>query len=278
MHLVTQARFHLRGPGSYDVDAAGTGIKGTSDGFVMVHKGCAEGNGGIEIITQVSSIQNNASRQAGIMLRSSNADDAQHIAVVINGKKQVKFIKRTSDGATTTTIATAAASKRQGTWLRLVYNSTSGSVLAYHSSTGVSTSWNLVGFGSTITLPTNILAGLVASKGASGGTKSFTFDNSSLNGTPLRRGNTAVIVASALDVKAFPNPAADRLSVRVNAASAQADWLLVNQMGQVVLRNQVSLVDGKYEEALDISQLTAGLYFLRVRAGEEVTTVKVVKK
>lgn len=257
----------------HDVDAAGTGIGGTSDGFYLVHRGCAQGN--IDIIARVKSIQNNADRQAGVMLRSTEASNSAHVALVINGKKQIKLLKRATDGGSTTTVATKSSTKRLNNWLRLTYNGMTGSVLAYYSTNG--TVWNLVGFGTTITLPSNFLAGLVASRGQSGGTKAFSFDKFSINGTALRQGNMPIL-ATPLAVKAFPNPAHDRLSVRVESASQQADWLIVNQMGQVVLRNQVQLVDGHAEEAIDIAHLSAGLYFLRVRAGEEVTMVKVVKE
>ena len=94
--------------GVYTVTTGGTGIKGLNDGFHFVSKSAS---GDIDLITRVTSIQNNASRQAGLMIRTGGAPDAASVSLVINGKKQIRLYRRPTNGGVTITAATKFAKK-----------------------------------------------------------------------------------------------------------------------------------------------------------------------
>jgi hypothetical protein len=76
----------------------------------------------------------------------------------------------------------------------------------------------------------------------------------------------------------FPNPVEEELLVKVKAnALAPLNYLVYNGFGQLLLESNSggSLID-KFE-TLDVSDLTAGLYFLRISAGKLYSTKKFVK-
>ena len=262
-----------RAGGIYTVNTSGTGIKGTADGFHYVSK---SHTGDIDMIVKVTGIQNNSSRQAGLMLRTGAGDNDGHVSLIMNGKKQLKLLKRTSTGGTTITTATKVGKKRVNLWLRLSYISATNTVTAYQSRTGIPTSWELVGT-TFMTLPSTFEAGLAASKGATGGTKTFTFDNFSINGSSLRLSdamNHVVIVA-------YPNPFRDELGYRLEGVEGDATVRLLDMTGRVVhcdAINHAAIVGRNNEGTLNTAEIAAGIYFLEVRAGNERKLVKVVKQ
>ena len=257
-------------PGSYTVHAAGTGIKGTADGF---HFAADEETGDIDLIVQVTGIQNNASRQAGLMLRECDTDDAAHVAIVVNGKKQVKMITRPTEGASTVTIATKPARRRLGSWLRLVR--TGNNIIGYYSRQG--TIWEYVGI--TTFAPDPYAAGMVASKGATGSAKTFNFANFSHEcmgpPPPPRLSNTA----TGLTLKGYPSPFDQQLSYQLDGlAVGEAQVRLMDMTGRVVRSETITVGEDRYEGKLETSDLTAGVYFLVVNTDQERKMTKVVKR
>ncbi|MEL7531509.1 MAG: M4 family metallopeptidase [Bacteroidota bacterium] len=81
------------------------------------------------------------------------------------------------------------------------------------------------------------------------------------------------------DLQVGPNPMEELLSVQYNLPQTQEVRLeLQNLMGQSVWRSQPQLkAAGPQESQIDLPQLAAGSYLLRVWIGEEQQTVKVVK-
>lgn len=70
----------------------------------------------------------------------------------------------------------------------------------------------------------------------------------------------------------YPNPAADFVSVKTNIALSNERYSITDQMGRQVQSGPF------YEETvtLDISKLTAGIYFLRI--GDQMQSIKMIKK
>lgn len=254
--------------GEFTIDASGNKIAGAADGIHYVY---LPHTGNVDIIARVHSIKNATSEQAGVMLRETLNDDSPEVSLVVNGKKKASLYSRFSTGATTATRATKNTRRRLNSWLRL--SRYGNNVLAYYSRNGVN--WEYVGNAPFVT-GGGFYVGLVTTTSKLGKFRNYVLDNISVDGTPYR---LADMQADALQVQAFPNPFSDRLSLNISTAGAEtADVLMINQLGQVVKRESLSLLEGEIQHALDLSQLSAGVYFLRVRAGEEVTTVKVVKE
>ena len=260
--------------GVYTLNASGTGIKGTTDGF---HFAADEGSGDIDLIARVTGIQNNASRQAGLMLRECLGPDAPNVAIVVNGQKQVKMTRRDTEGGTTITVATKAARRRLNSWLRLTLTGTG--VVGYYSQNG--TVWEYVGTASFEKASCGYSAGLAASKGATGATKTFTFDNFMVNGVapdadPPRLANNSDAM-NHVAIVAYPNPFGDQLSYRLEGVEGEATVRLLDMAGRVITTVEPLESNGS-TAVINTSKIAAGIYFLEVRTADERKLVKVVKK
>ncbi len=260
--------------GVYTINAAGTGIKGTNDGF---HFAADASNGDTDLIVRVTGIQNNASRQAGLMLRECLGPDAPNVAIVVNGQKQVKMTRRDNEGGPTLTVATKVARRRLNSWLRLTL--TGKSVIGYYSRNG--TVWEYVGTANFDVAPCDYGAGLVASKGAGGGTKTFTFDNFMVNGVTPNAGPPRLAQASDamnhVAIVAYPNPFGDQLSYRLEGVEGNATVRLLDMAGRVITTVEPLDSNGS-TVVINTSEIAAGIYFLEVKTATERKLVKVVKR
>ena len=258
--------------GVYKVVSAGTGIKGAADGFHYVYK---SQSGDVDMMVRVPTIPNNSVRRAGLMIRTGTGPDAANVSLLINGKKEVKLYKRATNGGATITIATKFAKKRQGTYLRLSYSSATNSILAYHSNTGASTSWKLVGM-TSMTLSGNYLAGLATTRGQSGNMVQFKLDKFKVNGTAFR------LADAGLDFQAtvFPNPFENQLGYRLEGLLTEATVRLLDLQGRqvAVATLDPNVATGGEEGVFNTSHLAPGMYFLEVIAHGERKLVKVVKR
>ncbi|GEP51792.1 hypothetical protein FNO01nite_24640 [Flavobacterium noncentrifugens] len=73
-------------------------------------------------------------------------------------------------------------------------------------------------------------------------------------------------------LKVYPNPVTNILTVSYPEKLESIQ--IYNAVGQVVLQKNVS----KTEVQTDLSQLTAGVYFVKISAGNKVKTIKILKK
>ena len=82
------------------------------------------------------------------------------------------------------------------------------------------------------------------------------------------------------DVKVFPNPVRDELTVQMNLEQRSEVYLnLYNVTGQLVRHIALDQVEkGYFEYDLDVSILSAGMYYLEIENEEEVLGVKKVLK
>jgi PKD repeat protein len=83
---------------------------------------------------------------------------------------------------------------------------------------------------------------------------------------------------SNMDVNVYPNPAHDRVMVATDLTEIQdLRVAIVSLMGQVMVEQQFTAVNGSFRQALDLNTLAAGVYFLQVEgaAGKHVTRLVV---
>ncbi|HEX6915886.1 MAG TPA: T9SS type A sorting domain-containing protein [Chitinophagaceae bacterium] len=88
---------------------------------------------------------------------------------------------------------------------------------------------------------------------------------------------TAVITLGSV----YPNPASNELNIRVNAPAAQQAIAVITDLaGKVISRQSLSLAGGTTSHRMNISQLAAGNYFIRLVCGNgcETTVQRFVKQ
>ncbi|MEO8109751.1 MAG: fibronectin type III domain-containing protein [Ginsengibacter sp.] len=86
---------------------------------------------------------------------------------------------------------------------------------------------------------------------------------------------TAATLEGGLEV--YPVPASSSLTASFNAYKRGiADLIIINRLGQQVMRKTVGVNDGINTTKLDVSKLTPGMYFLKVINGEKVQMKKVM--
>ena len=80
-----------------------------------------------------------------------------------------------------------------------------------------------------------------------------------------------------IDFSVYPNPANDKIHFRTNSASNERITVsLVNQIGKVILENASIDVDGIEDYVIDVSNLAAGLYFVKVKTDKHILTRRIV--
>lgn len=82
-----------------------------------------------------------------------------------------------------------------------------------------------------------------------------------------------------LQMKVFPNPVQDQLSLQIEGSEEGPFQLrLLNGAGQLVRSTNIQVVNGKAIERLEVSKLPAGLYHLHLTDGRRVKTIRAVKE
>jgi hypothetical protein len=78
-------------------------------------------------------------------------------------------------------------------------------------------------------------------------------------------------------VKVFPNPANDLLNVAIDVTGAEEALITLVAMDGRVMQEQQVEMGGFYQLVpVNVAQLPAGMYFIKVQAGSKMTTQKVV--
>jgi len=104
--------------------------------------------------------------------------------------------------------------------------------------------------------------------GGSTGTYSFVKKNLS---------TTGVKNIAERNLTVYPNPASHEINV-IHDFSGNTEIIIYNISGQPVFKSQNSENQGLNKNTLNINTLPAGMYSLLVRSGDEVKTVKFLKK
>lgn len=79
-----------------------------------------------------------------------------------------------------------------------------------------------------------------------------------------------------LDYRVFPNPTAGRLQVQFRGQAVPTTVQMLGPDGQILHREVLNAFDGAYQQTIDLSRATPGLYLLQVRQGGSVWSEKVV--
>jgi PQQ-dependent dehydrogenase (s-GDH family) len=80
-------------------------------------------------------------------------------------------------------------------------------------------------------------------------------------------------------VTVFPNPAEKDIRVTINATAVdRAEWKILDNSGRVILRGNNNLVKGYNEIQIDLSKLSAGVYYLNVSGATIDQRVKIQKQ
>jgi hypothetical protein len=79
-------------------------------------------------------------------------------------------------------------------------------------------------------------------------------------------------------VKAYPNPVTNHLNLLIHATRNNKAALMITDItGRIVLHQQLEVIKGNQNKLVDVSQLTAGSYYLTVLLNNEKITQKIQK-
>jgi regulation of enolase protein 1 (concanavalin A-like superfamily) len=155
------------------VTGGGTGVGGTSDSMRFAYTSLS-GNG--QIVAEVSSLSDaQSTAEAGLMIRSSTAANAQSVALMVNNNKSATLVNRATTGASSTS---TTVNDSGDAWIKMVRN---GNVFSsYISANG--TTWTLVG-STTVTMSSTVLIGVAVSSESLSYTETAVFKNVAFSGT-----------------------------------------------------------------------------------------------
>jgi len=77
--------------------------------------------------------------------------------------------------------------------------------------------------------------------------------------------NVTAVNLQNLRLDIYSNPSKDQLTVRFESDAITADFQIININGQIVWSSKLTLADGVYNQSIDVAQLPAGFYLLKVR-------------
>ncbi len=86
------------------------------------------------------------------------------------------------------------------------------------------------------------------------------------------RTSTPVNNETADRITVFPNPAKERLNIKLSSAGQSSEVVISNLCGQVVIREQLKSLN----TSIDIAMLPKGIYFVNLLNGDKKETVKVM--
>jgi dienelactone hydrolase len=81
-----------------------------------------------------------------------------------------------------------------------------------------------------------------------------------------------------LNAVVYPNPAADYLSVSLNQQTENVELAIISITGQEVLNKRLSGNLKNNDQKMDVSDLFPGIYFLKIKSGEQVYYQKIIKE
>ena len=79
---------------------------------------------------------------------------------------------------------------------------------------------------------------------------------------------------NSLEMQFYPNPAREKLNVTIkNPKHSETELEIVNTAGKVVYKDNVK---GDYQESIDITKLSAGLYYIRLISSKTIKIKKII--
>ncbi|HEY5689204.1 MAG TPA: T9SS type A sorting domain-containing protein [Yeosuana sp.] len=85
--------------------------------------------------------------------------------------------------------------------------------------------------------------------------------------------DTNVIQSRLANIKLYPNPAKDIVNIDTNLKID--DIAIFNQLGQTVMQVKGAQI---FNNKVDISGLSSGLYFMNIKAADKVQSIKIIKE
>ncbi len=255
--------------GTLQIQANGGNVSGTTDNFCGIN--ISNSSSAIDFRARVTPAGNSYSDQVGIMMRQSMASNSAHATMALTGTNVPLMIARFSAGAFP--LSTSGASVSRPYWLRLYRFG--GTITGYVSPDGVN--WTtIMSYPNVLTSPLELV--LFSTTSWSLGVS--TFDNISINGTPLREGSESLNLASEMKVLASPNPFSTHLQVEINGLLQGRNYRLrlLNLLGQEVYKQETEASSATLSQRISLGQLPAGAYLLEVSAGDQREVLKVVKQ
>jgi parallel beta-helix repeat protein len=93
----------------------------------------------------------------------------------------------------------------------------------------------------------------------------------------MSNGDQAIISASAVGVKAYPNPFSNYFLVDINGAAGQYSLQLIDAIGQTVWTSTGVKDNGRIQKSVSTTSLERGTYLLKVVQNDKTTVIKLVK-
>ncbi len=261
--------------GVYTVKGSGTGVQMSSDKCHLMRLTTARDVYDIKV--QLLTSQNTAANaRAGITIQESTAPGSRRVSLLYNvGNNKFEFQARAN---TNGSINIANASNVNiPRWLRIT--KASGSFWnAYYSFDGLN--WTFI-TKQKVTLPTNVIAGLMVTSGSAVILNTATFNNLlvSYNGGTISRstGLAEYTFKETENNKAekfalYPNPSKGILEVRLPVSAANQTISVFDVNGKQVLTTNI----GSSYKQLNLSHLSNGVYYIRYKEGREVKYEKFI--
>ena len=88
----------------------------------------------------------------------------------------------------------------------------------------------------------------------------------------------AVPVINAKSIKAFPNPVTDKLVIQTGNSLISTRDLLITDLSGKIYRGMNINKTGPYSLEINMSTLKSGIYFIKVKSGDQYKVVKVFKQ
>jgi regulation of enolase protein 1 (concanavalin A-like superfamily) len=153
--------------GTFTVKGAGADIWGSADSFNYVYQPLI-GDG--QIVARVAALQNtNAYAKAGVMIRETLNPGAAQVTLDVKPGGGIELLSRLTTGGATTAVGGTASAP---VWVKLVRAGTT--ITGYFSTDG--STWTKAG-SVTVTMATNVCAGLAVTSHTTSQLNTATFDN-----------------------------------------------------------------------------------------------------
>jgi hypothetical protein len=87
-------------------------------------------------------------------------------------------------------------------------------------------------------------------------------------------------IAAASTINVYPNPATDvlRIDIKSTSKTTTNSYRIVNVLGTLVTEKNIGELGGTYSETIDMSGLSAGMYFVQFNLDNVKSTKKIIKK
>ena len=244
--------------GTYTIQASGTDLFSSADGFRYTYKHIAGNN---TIIAKINSFTGTGTYpKAGIMIRETLASGSKNAFLSLrpNGTCNLTYRDATS-GSTSTASNTLSLSFPY--WIKLTRVGTT--IKGYTSSNG--TTWTLKST-VTVSLTDSIYMGLAVCNNSNSALATATFNNVSIQTGEVLRPNLTQPVVVVND-NLFPNPTQGIFSLQINSPKAENVIISVTDVeGKVIRSYSRGVAQGTSRITLSIKDLnlSTGVYIIKV--------------